>query len=79
MIPLGIEKKVATKTVALKIQKTQNLGTGETKRGEVLVRQIVTGIEVGESRLIPSGWTNPSQRSRSRSGPKRILSDGKNV
>ena len=48
MRPLGIEKKVVTKTVTLKIQKMQNLGIGGTKRGEVLAGQSVTGIEVGE-------------------------------
>lgn len=46
--PLGIEKKVATRTVTLKTQKMQNLGIGGTKRDEVLAGQSVTGIEVGE-------------------------------
>lgn len=48
MIPLGTERKVATKTVRLTIQKMQNLGIGGTKRDGVLAGQSVTGIEVGE-------------------------------
>lgn len=45
--PLGIERKVATKKVALRIQRMQSPGIGGTKRGEVLAGQSVTGIEVG--------------------------------
>lgn len=48
MSPLGIERKVATKTLVLKIQKMQSPGIGGTKRGEVLAGQSVTGIEVGK-------------------------------
>ena len=79
MSPPGIEKRVAIKTVALKTQKMQNLGIGGTKREEVFAGQSVTGIEVVEWKRTLSGWTNLSQRSRSRSGPKRTLSDGKSV
>lgn len=48
MSPLGIERKVATKMVALKMQKMQSPGIGGTRRGEVLAGQSVTGIEVGK-------------------------------
>ena len=79
MRPLGIERKVATKTVGLKSQKMGSPGIGGTKRGEVLAGQSVTGIEVGKQSWTLSGWTNLSRRSRSRSGLKRILSAGKSV
>lgn len=48
MSPLGVERKVATKTVTLTIQKMQKLGNGGTKRDEVLAGQSVIGTEVGE-------------------------------
>ena len=48
MSPLGIERKVVTKKVALKIQKMQITGIGGTKREEVLAVQTVIGIEVGK-------------------------------
>ena len=48
MSPLGIERKVTTKTLALKFQKMQSPGIGGTKRGEVLAGQSVIGIEVGK-------------------------------
>lgn len=48
MSPLGIERKVAIETAALKIRKIQSPGNGRIKRGEVLAGQSVTGIEVGK-------------------------------
>ncbi len=48
MSPLGLERKVATKTVALKSQKMGSPEIGGIKRGEVLAGQSVTGIEVGK-------------------------------
>ena len=79
MSRLGIERKIATRTVALKSQKMQSPGIGGTKRGEVLAGQSATGIVVGRLSWILSGWTSLSRRLRSRSGLKRTLSDGKSV
>lgn len=48
MSPLGIERKVVTKTVALKILKMESPEIGGTKKEEVLAVQSVTGTEVGK-------------------------------
>ena len=47
MSPRGIERNVAIKTPALRIQRMLSLGIGGTKRGGVSAGQSVTGVEVG--------------------------------